>query len=1211
MSKRAGTFASHRHLALLFAVFCALWWVVPGSSITGVEDGTSAEVQRPSVWDRVLRSADSLVSQGEYDSAIVLGRLALDEVESTHKSDDTLTARVLYQLGYYAYLGVSKYHKARHLFEADHLEAESALKRSLGIWTRLLGANHPDVANCQLTLADLYNIQGRHDKAEGLYREALRVRKQTFGPVHTEVAEVMDRIGQVLKNRGKYDQSEAYYDSALTILIDVFGPDSPGLVQAISQLALLYCHQGRYNLAARHYLWALDILEKEYGTDHELVAACLYDLLDVHQAQGSYTEGERICRRVLRIQEEIHGPESSIAAQCLTRLSDFCRFQGKYSEAEDYNLQARKIYQKVLKKEHPDVAVNLASLAALYKAQGRYPEAVPLYQRALEIFGNTLWEDNPSQAEVLQDLATIYLYQGKSNEAESALDTAISIMTEVFPNRRSKRTGAMMDMSRVYESQGRFKDAERICTEVLQILSEEFGSQHQAVAACHDRLAEVYRHQLKYSEAEGQYVRALAIRLRSFGPDHQETARTRTDLARLYRDQGDFQRAEQAFLQALEGYRKSLGVSHPDYAACQADLARDYFALGRNTEAIRLLESSADVYQQCFGPENPDYAETIRTLAEVCGSAGDFERCMRYYREFLSLREAFLGYVFSNSSSDQKLMWIDKFPLIDDALIALALRRNTASCSGLAMEMVLKGKGKVIDALMAEKELAFCSVDPELQSMLGRHREVTTLIANMVTAHTVSESHPWRPDSLQALQRIKDSLETELSRRCSEFRKDLGTRRFELADVAAALPDDAVLWEIISCEPPVMDRQGSERHEEPRFVGLILNSEGTVNLVDLGDVKSLEAQVEQCRQRIYNSYDDLYSSEAAWSEELIMRATSGLYDRLFAPMIARSGSSTRLLVSPDGALNLIPLEILAGPDGRYVLEKYRISYLSSGKDLLRYKDGRVSEGEAVMLADPDFDAPQADSKDVLRPTTPRGFGNVFGTPEEEQRGQGDCRNNGFTRLAWTSEEAALVADIIDEQGGISVRRYIGAQATEHTVKALVKAPRILHMATHGFFCNRESLPGGMAGNNPLLRSGLALAGANRVAETQSLSAGFGEDGILTAYEVSGLNLMGTELATLSACETGLGEVVDGEGVFGMRRAFQHAGAESILMSLWRVPDKATTALMREFYTRWLKGTPKADALRESSLQLLHQTRRERGHGHPLMWGGFVLAGNPN
>jgi CHAT domain-containing protein len=325
-------------------------------------------------------------------------------------------------------------------------------------------------------------------------------------------------------------------------------------------------------------------------------------------------------------------------------------------------------------------------------------------------------------------------------------------------------------------------------------------------------------------------------------------------------------------------------------------------------------------------------------------------------------------------------------------------------------------------------------------------------------------------------------------------------------------------------------------------------------------------------------------------------AGQALRAALFDPLGSALGTHRRLFLAPDGDLSRLPFEILPLADDRRLIDDYQISYLNVGRDILRFgaKQGGHSN-PPLVVADPDFN-----------------FDLAVGKIEEEQLFKGrqskDLRGVHFGRLPGTRTEGRQIAE------RLGVSPLMAEAALETSLKA-VPSPRILHIATHGFFLpdqKQDETDTGGAGKwgrlsfgleNPLLRSGLALAGANTWLTSGNLPPE-AEDGIMTAEDVLGLDLHTTDLVVLSACETGLGQVQVGEGVFGLRRAFVLAGAKTLVMSLWKVPDQQTQELMIDFYGRILGGEPRAEALRQAQLTLKVK------YPNPLYWGAFICQGEP-
>jgi CHAT domain-containing protein len=332
----------------------------------------------------------------------------------------------------------------------------------------------------------------------------------------------------------------------------------------------------------------------------------------------------------------------------------------------------------------------------------------------------------------------------------------------------------------------------------------------------------------------------------------------------------------------------------------------------------------------------------------------------------------------------------------------------------------------------------------------------------------------------------------------------------------------------------------------------------------------------------------------------VPQAAQALYRRVVAPVKTAIGDARRLVISPDGALNLIPFAAVMTDEGRYLVENHVISYVTSGRDLARLRrpgDIVSAVGPPVVIANPSFEGLRVPAGATAASSEAAGQA----PPSEALT---------FAPLPGTGEEAVAIAKLLPDP-----RVFTGATATEAALKQ-VNAPAMLHIATHGFFLGAakssqaavrgltaaptQSGPAAGAGEDALLMSGLAMAGANQ------RWSGEGEDGILTALEATSLDLRGTRLVVLSACETGVGDARGGEGVYGLRRALVLAGSESQVMSLWQVSDTATRDLMIAYYRRLRAGEGRADALRQVQLDML---RTDAARAHPFYWASFIQSGD--
>jgi CHAT domain-containing protein len=504
----------------------------------------------------------------------------------------------------------------------------------------------------------------------------------------------------------------------------------------------------------------------------------------------------------------------------------------------------------------------------------------------------------------------------------------------------------------------------------------------------------------------------------------------------------------------------------------------------------------------------------------------------------------------------------------------------------LALETILRRKGRALDAMAESVADLRRRASPEDRKLLDDLADARSSLSTLTLRGPGREGPDAHRANLAALQDRVNALEGQIGRRSAEFRA-----RFSPVTVGAvqsALPADAALVEFATYRPFDPKAPASTMYGPRRYVAYVLTRDGAPSWVDLGESTPVDAAVDRLRQALRDPKRTEVKEQARELDAMV-----------FEPVRALIGARTHVLVSPDGQLNLVPFATLVDDGGRYLLERYRITYLTSGRDLIRLKERADARQPAVVVANPDFD----DLGLADEPTA---------APGDATRGADDDRlvefdKLTFARLPATASEGQVLGRMLR---GATV--LTAAKATESAMKEL-HGPRVLHLATHGFFLanlqiGESGTRSGATGSgvaaaaerveNPLLRSGLALAGANL------RLSGAEDDGILTALELAGLDLWGTKLAVLSACETGVGEVRNGDGVYGLRRALVLGGAESQVMSLWKVPDRATRELMEAYYGGLLRGEGRGEALRRVQLRMLRQPATR----HPFYWAGFIQSG---
>ncbi len=534
-------------------------------------------------------------------------------------------------------------------------------------------------------------------------------------------------------------------------------------------------------------------------------------------------------------------------------------------------------------------------------------------------------------------------------------------------------------------------------------------------------------------------------------------------------------------------------------------------------------------------------------------------------------------------SEQRKQNYAQKFNLTTDAVITLALKQSAENptIAKLALTTVLRRKGRVLDAMTDTVQIlrAQLADNPEIKTLFDDWLNVQQRLAALVYRGQREQKLEVYQKQIKLLLVEKERLEEQVSAKSAEFRKQIQV--LELADIQAEIPQDAALVEIVQYKPFNPKAKYQQRFGQPRYAAAILRGDGNPYWVDLGDAKTIDKSVSDFRKSLVSTIKYKIQGEQIARE---------LDEQIMAPIRLLLGNSRHLLLSPDGQLNLIPFEALKDDNNKYLVERYAFSYLTTGRDLLRLNIKAKNLSNPVVFADINYE------------------GNNISIEPEKHSSQQQQRSIDFTKLNYESLPATSVEGKAIQKIFPQTSLIAGKEATETTIKQL-KTPSILHLATHGFFLPDQKVDNhklqksrNLNLENPLLRSGLALAGFNNRQNKESNNT---EDGVLTALEVAGLKLRGTKLVVLSACKTGLGEVKTGDGVYGLRRALVISGSQSQLLSLWQVSDDGTKDLMVKYYQNLKARKGRHEALREVQLEFIKDDK----YKSPYYWASFIASGN--
>ena len=940
--------------------------------------------------------------------------------------------------------------------------------------------------------------------------------------------------------------------------------------------------QGRYKEAIPRAKRVLATAQKIFGSNHPETVSPLTNLAGLYSNTGAYDKAEPLYQRALAIQEEVYWPDHPKTASILSDLAALYNAKGGYDKAEPLFQRALAIQEKAFRPVPRELATSLYNLATLYDAKGAYDEAERLSQRALGIWEKVVGPNHPDTARALGGLGQLYYHMGAYDKAESLYQRALTIEEKVnHPNTASSLT----NLAELYTNTGAYAKAEPLFLRTVAILEKALGADHpETVRALHG-LARLHYDMGAYDKAEPLYQRTLAIREKTWGLEHRDTAWSLADLAALYAAKGAYDEAEPLYQRALAIQEKVLVPDHPNIAATLIDLAALYDGKGSYDKAEPLYQRALAIEEKALGPNHPDTAAALHNLAVLRWVMDQAAAAFPFFARSKAIEAKNLERFLSRGSESRSQAYLQQLRGNTFLSISLSLALPEQRATTLGFTSVLQTKGRVLDAMAEGRRRLRRSKKPEHLALLDELTVVAQQLSNLThrgTRNLQSEVSLRRRKELSLQQ---EQLETELAKWGAGFREEVAP--VSLAAVQTAVPKDAVLVEWYRYQPfDPKTKDRLSRWGPPRYAAYVLKREGEATVVDVGEADTIE-------QLVHNFRTGLSNPAATFVKDVAKE----LSDKLLKPLLPLLRDTQRLLISPDGALNLIPFGALLDERGAYLATTRDITYLTSGRDLLRIAPPSVAKNDAVVVADPDFGPANslvAPAEVPIHPTRSIDL---------------DRGGMSFTRLAGTAKEAVALNDLLKVK---SENLLTQARATEAHLKQL-HGPRILHIATHGFFLKDNELPAvalnavnfsqdqvaAPMGENPLLRSGLALAGANL------RKSGEKDDGILTAAEVAQMDLRGTQLVVLSACEAGVGDVQNGEGVYGLRRALVLAGAETQVTSLWKVADEATKDLMVDYYQRLLKGEGRSEALRNAQLTMM----KSKDRAHPYYWAAFVPIGN--
>jgi CHAT domain-containing protein/Tfp pilus assembly protein PilF len=924
---------------------------------------------------------------------------------------------------------------------------------------------------------------------------------------------------------------------------------------------------------------------------------------------GQFTEARARAEELLAKRQKRLGPKHVDVADALEIIGELLFNQGEYAKSREYWQRALTIRESLLGSNHVAVADALEGIAVDDRNLGEYEHARPLYERVLRIRRSALGPKSPDTASALNNLGVLYRAVGDYSRARQYYERALVIWRETLGPNDPILAKVLHNLGTLYQRMGARERALPLAEQALAIREKVLSPQHPDIASSLNLLGTLHEANGDYGEAQALYQRALDLRQRALGPHHGDVAMSLNNLAVLYRNQGRLDEARPLFERSLRIREETLGPDHPSVALALRNLGMLQLAAGQYDESRRLVGRALRIRRAAVGAVDAEVATDLAVLAMSYVAQNRLE-ALPLYAQSLEVSEQVLrrDRLGANDELLEDLLkteqrWRDPIYSLPLVFPSDARARRLALSCALLRKGRLQNEAKLL-ARTISRSLTTPEDHEQLMQLLALRRRIATLELSAIQpkAKSPEEATNVRRRALDESSKLAadaEAIEDALAQKSAPLRRlrELPGPRAVVDTVAHALPPGAVLVELLLFQPLRSAREDWDRQAPEHYLALVLDGTGDVKVTDLGEAQP----IDQAAATLHAALGRPGSAPHA------TRALGQLIMSKLEPLIR---GHRQLYLAPDGELNLVPFAALEDEHG-LLLDRYGLTYLTSGLDLL--PEPKEPSTNVVVVADPDFSAAVSPAVTTRSGDQAQATRSADPAAEDEDAPalpSGDegtrAMTTGWPRLLGTRREAEAIHQLLPQASLL-----LGRDATKTALMRL-PPPGILHVATHGWFVEdpdaRRPTERSQAAASPaaasvppnsLLRSALVLAGANGDSSQHNTTD---DTGVLTALEMAQMNLWGTQLVVLSACDTGRGLIKSGQGVYGLRRALRIAGAETVVMSLWKIDDRRTRDLMVRYYRNLIAGVGRAESMRRAMLEL----RAERPD--PSYWAAFFVLG---
>lgn len=988
----------------------------------------------------------------------------------------------------------------------------------------------------------------------------------------------------------------------------------------LHRLGVSLYQQERFREATAYYKQASDNLPHSDPKARLLLISTLLNLSDTYITLGQYSEAKEVLLRVQHIQQQGQITEPKEVVKPLIRLAKVYKLQEAYTQAELLLQSILKMLHALEKTPSEQGLEALSTLGTLYRVSGQYQKADVALQQLLKLRALKTPHNPTAYAAALNNLAFLRMDQGLYSSSETLFKESLQILEASTANHSLRQYSFTLDnLGKLYRLQGRYKYAEASHIKARTLIQNTFGTRHRDYAVCLNNLALLYIPQGRLDEAKPLLEEALEINASIFGEDSVAYAISLDHLAQLHHKRRELNVAAQNLLQAISIYENKYTNGHPKYAQAMDLMGQILFGQGKHRAAEKYFLTALKAKRASQGATHPSYAETLAHLSDCYLLRRNFREAWQLREQAFNVNYTHLQTELATASERGVQDYLENIEGGKSVAATSAALMSPEKYHGIAFNAVLQTKALDVDIISNFRQLL------QKHRYHMRFEDAITQLETLKEERNLLQGMPDRSKQLEATDNAIAELERTLREQFQNGDVTLATPvRPTYQDLQPILQGqhaayiDFVRIKVMATQkgsPDVSPTSNTQPTEV--YAAYVVTANGEPRLFKLGPAQEIdkiitdfkEGFTQPGRSVLANAQTSRAESEAAYKKK-----AKEVYRHLLKPLEQALASHRRLYISPDSLVSDVPFEALTNEADEYAASSRDIIYLTSGRDLLNIVPKRASapQNSIKIFSGPDYNLPLScylrllgspsltfpSTKDRLSPNQEKTLA-CLDIPQT-------TNGSKFGPLPGAMQEGVSILKVLTSTYKTFERKPILFQqerALEDWVKTYT-APHILHFATHGFFISAPKGPVSYLDHNPLRRSGLALSGANTLPKSSNTA----NDGILYADEIALLQLKGTSLVVLSACQTAMGVVRTGQGVFGLSRAFLYAGTNTVISSLNNVDDRATELLMKTFYQHYIGG-------KMTKLQAFNAAKATvRNHplyAHPFYWASFILVGDPD